>query len=284
MRIEQARVSAAIGGFRAQFLRKYSLRDYHDPNAPAVFFGCYYYNGLDIPAVLKHNSLAVIIWAGSDSIRIVNDAFRAKTFAKLLRKKNTYSVAISKHVSDDLSRAKVPHVYLPVCPTVFKLFRPEPYGDCVYTYSSHLYGWKYGVKHIAKIKERLPDLKFLTGHATAPAHWSLADMPKLYAQCFMGLRIVPHDGLSNTVIELGLMGRRCIWNGWLSNAIPYQKVDDIVRSIIRERKRTRDVKERLQYKVARHVKHDLELPPDWLSTEFYRRLFRRGKVDGCVLR
>ena len=50
----------------------------------------------------------------------------------------------------------------------------------------------------------------------------------------MGLRPIEHDGLSNTVSELGLMGRRVIWNGDTPNAINYTSKEEIVELVKQE--------------------------------------------------
>jgi hypothetical protein len=56
----------------------------------------------------------------------------------------------------------------------------------------------------------------------------------VYAQCFVNLRLTPHDGCPNTNIEMGLMGRRSIYNGDLPCSIRWNTVDDICQSIERE--------------------------------------------------
>ena len=60
------------------------------------------------------------------------------------------------------------------------------------------------------------------------------ELVDVYSQCFLNLRLTPHDGCPNTNIEMGLMGRRSIYNGDLPASIPWKSVDDICQSIMRE--------------------------------------------------
>ena len=81
-----------------------------------------------------------------------------------------------------------------------------------------------------------------------------------YKSCFIGLRLTTHDGLPNTICELGLMGRRCIYNGQLPHSIPYSNADDIVESIEREFK-SRNEDNTL---IANDMYDYLNIGDDWL--------------------
>lgn len=56
----------------------------------------------------------------------------------------------------------------------------------------------------------------------------------VYAQCFLNLRLTPHDGCPNTNLQMGLMGRKSIYNGDLPHSIAWTDVDNICESIMRE--------------------------------------------------
>ena len=149
MRIEQARVSGAIGGFEAAFLAKFGLHRYHSRTHPAIFFGCYRYNGLDIPAVLRHRGLAVIVWGGTDAAGADHAAYRP-----LLRRRNVRHIAISRSIVEDLERLGLPYYHLPVCPTVVERFKPAPLGRAVYVYSSHRHPQRYGWPTVQAVQRR----------------------------------------------------------------------------------------------------------------------------------
>ena len=86
----------------------------------------------------------------------------------------------------------------------------------------------------------------------------------MYRRCFIGMRLTEHDGLAHTVTELGLMGRRCVWNGGSPNAIPYKNVDDVVVAIEAERECLPDPE-----MVAEEMRAYLDIGTDWLDTEWY---------------
>ncbi len=60
------------------------------------------------------------------------------------------------------------------------------------------------------------------------------ELVSVYSQCFINLRLTPHDGCPNTNIEMGLMGRRSIYNGDLPASISWHSVDDICENILLE--------------------------------------------------
>jgi len=99
------------------------------------------------------------------------------------------------------------------------MYRPE-----VETYNGGIY---------QKIKEALPEYNFIETNSHT---YSREQVLEMYKKSFIGLRFTEHDGLSNTVCEMGLMGRRMIHNGDTPNCIPYEKnnINDIIESIKHE--------------------------------------------------
>ena len=93
----------------------------------------------------------------------------------------------------------------------------------------------------------------------------VSQLVDVYKKCFIGLRLTKHDGLSNTVVELGLSGRRCVWNGGSPNAVRWSTVDSVVEAIKAEQ---------LLVGVENVGLHDqmlefLALPPGWNTAEVY---------------
>jgi len=254
MRINQIYVSSAIKVFKDSMKGKYGLSDYSNRNEPAIFFGCYQKS---ISSILSHNSLAVIVWGGSDALSL-----KQKVYEEIFKRKNIKHIAISNFIAEDLNSCNIPFISLPVCPTLYDKFQPAVLGSKIYIYN---YGKRcdlYGQKIIDEVLHSLPDIEFI------PTFWGkyqLEDMQNIYQQCFIGLRPIKHDGLSNTVIELGLTGRRCIYNGNLPNAIHWKTVGDIVNSIREEYKKVGTKNEM----VAKEVLDYLTISDDWLYTEYY---------------
>ena len=267
MRIKQARIASCLRNFRAPFWQKYGLDHYSSITKPAVFFGCYAPGraasrraGPDIHAILKHQALAVLIWGGSDALYA-----GAKCFRPVLEAGHVKHIAISRSISEDLQRLEVPHIHLPIFPARVNGLTPEPLGQNIYVYSSHGTSEVYGRSIVRAVKKRLTDFNFIHAYSTPPQRYTRGELLGIYRSCFIGLRLTVHDGLSNTVVELGLMGRKCIWNGWLTNAIPWKNAKDVAHRIRREYQKEGD-----PWAVAKGVQKDLELSSAWLQTEFYK--------------
>ena len=90
-------------------------------------------------------------------------------------------------------------------------------------------------------------------------------MPSLYNKCFIGLRLVPHDGLASTVQELGLMGIKCVHNGNSPSALNYNTISDILSHIEKEAKTIGTKDEKL----AEEVKKYLTIPNTFFNVDTY---------------
>jgi len=262
--IKQCRVSNILTFFATRFMTKYGLVPYNDPNRPALFFGCYRYGSgkSDIPIILKHRSLAVVVFGGTDSLQLSE---RPQLYRELWRRPNVRFVAISGYVARDLDKVGVPYKLLPMCPASPKDFHPVPLGPEVYAYSAHGRPGFYGEPIIDRLIRKLPDTGFNVCYAEPPGNVPADKIAEVYNRCFIGLRLTPHDGLPNTVIELGMMGRRCIWNGGLPNAIPWSSEKDLIRIIIEEKAKVGNTNQKLSKK----VKVYLEIGEEWKSSNYW---------------
>ncbi len=63
------------------------------------------------------------------------------------------------------------------------------------------------------------------------------EIPSIYKQCFLGIRLTQQDGNANTVQEMGLMGIKCVHNGEFPNAINWFNLNDIIKIINEEKKK-----------------------------------------------
>ena len=82
----------------------------------------------------------------------------------------------------------------------------------------------------------------------------------------MGLRLNSHDGGSEGVIEMGLMGRRSVHNGDTPASLKWDTVDDIVSLIRRERSLLVAGVDRAQ-ELHDEVMDHIELTSNWLNLE-----------------
>ena len=116
-----------------------------------------------------------------------------------------------------------------------------------------------------KLKKMFPGLIFMVRYVRGANSVKRTQLPDLYRKCFMGLRLTPHDGCSCTAIELGLMGRRIVWNGDSPNAIKWRTLDDVAAAIREEMKLIGQTRERVREDVEKFI----NVPDYWLDTDFY---------------
>lgn len=220
MRITQ--LTTGLPFFKAQMMEKYRLHEYTDKQKPLLLFGLY--NDEELIIAKHHKAHLTIVWCGGDSMTYLpqkSEIIKALT--------NVRHIALSEFVSADLHKFGIEHIVLPITPTA-AIKNRKPRGENIYAYVDVARSEKYGYHLLPEIQERTNKRIIIADHTT----YSREQLNEVYESCFIGLRLTKHDGLPNTVIEMGLMGRNCIYNGKLPNAIPYTDVDSIVASIRRE--------------------------------------------------
>jgi len=261
--------SSLYKAFGEPFLAKYGLEDMakqirvrhsiHD--IPCVYFGCY--TDADLKQIQNNKSkFKIIVYGGTD-------ATRPKRLRELKKIEGLYHVAISDYVADDLSRLKIPYKKVGITPIDHSKYNLtlEPLGKAVYIYygskaNSHMYGEDL----FKKVQKKLPKIKF---HVCGFGDHSREGLVQIYKDSFVGLRLVKHDGLPNTVVELGLMGRRVIHNGGLPSSISYKPtVEDICRLIKKEQGRWKDSGRLLE--TRNQTLEYLNNSRDWLEESFWR--------------
>ncbi len=256
MRIKQCEYAEArISKFK-HFLKKYELEEYHSPNEPAIFFGMY--SRLTLNTLANHKSLAILIWRGSD---IISKKQRLKSVLAL-KNPNIKHVAISDFIVKDLKRVGVKPCFLPLCATKIEDLGTCKLGHEIYAYVSKKRYNFYGGPIIDKLDKKCG---YKINRALSTHTFTRKQLIRIYRKCFLGLRLTEHDGIANQVIEMGIMGRRCVHNGQQPNCLRWNNVDDVLESIDRESKRIGKVNRR----VAQRTKNYIEVGEDWLNTSYW---------------
>ena len=279
MNINQMRVSRTIFFFKKDLLEKYKLKEYHSKNSPAFFYGIY--TKTDLKAVIKHNSMKIIIWSGSDIN--IKECDRVKEWIKELRNlKNIYFISNSRFISNDMRSLKLPFRFLPISGVKINRFKPIKKGKSIYIYTSATKPSTYGKHLYEKIIKRLPQFNFIlatnkSSIITAKKRGVKIDdrilsfnknnIVQIYKKCFIGLRLTEHDGISYTVAEMGLCGIKCIHNGGQPNAIGYNGLEDIIKSIIKESKMMGTI----DMNLALRTKKYLSIKSKWKDPKFYSK-------------
>lgn len=247
MRIKQMYVSQAVSFFKQKLLEKYNLISYRDRKKPVIFNGLY--TPSDYHKLIKHKSHKTVIWCGTDAMRI-------KKHHHLLKKAGTVRhIAKSTFISKTLDKYNIKHIILPITPSSLSKNYKEK-GECIYSYTGNNRLF-YGGNLIDQIKGKV---KYKIIEA-ARSTFTSDKVYEIYEKCFMGLRLTKHDGLPNTVLEMGLMGRSCVHNGNIPNALPYTNLQSIIDHINDEYKRRHENSEDLVDKVYEF----LNIGEEWLN-------------------
>jgi len=259
MRITQAYITPCLRKFEQRYWNKYKLQPYLNSNEPALFFGCF--SNATMHKLTKHNSTAVVVWAGSDAASLRN-----KKWASFFQgNKKVFHIAKSEDIENDLRLAGLMYKAVPVNAVNPDLFRPVALGQSIYSYGEVQKPEVYGGALICNIANECSSTSFITANSSS-GDFAYSEMANLYSKCFLGLRLTKHDGLSNTVIELGLMGRRCVHNNSkLPNAIPWKTHSDIVQAIQIEQQKIGTT----DYVIADKMNAFLKISDNWLQTDFY---------------
>jgi hypothetical protein len=253
----QCYVDPILKRFGERFVTRWNLQAYSNPQAPAVFYGLYPH--LSRKTLAAHRGLAIIVWGGSDFLYATTELLEL-----LQSKKNIRHIAPSPWIANDLRLAGIPFKYLPVCCCNLDSFDTSPLGTAVYFYSPPVASADvYGSEMVKRIRKKIPTVPFLFAWNRGRGSVPHDRVKELYKQCFIGLRLTRHDGLSTTVAELGLAGRRCVWNGDSPNAIPWATTDDVITAIVKEREKIGQVRE----DIAKKVYQWLDVGNDWLRED-----------------
>ena len=208
--------------FRPRLIQKYGFRNYvawQDQKTPTVFFGCY---GIGIKEIIiRHEGLAVIVWSGSDSTRL----HEYSPFVKYCRANNdrVFHIAHSHFIQKDLEHFGIEYIDRVVLPQDFSMFKYEPkWGNLVYHYGQKARIWYYGSHLMQKLRDEWekprdkPKVEIVLSTV-----YSQKELYEIYKNSFIGVRLTEHDNMALSAIELGLMGRRTIFNGNIPCAINY---------------------------------------------------------------
>ena len=85
----------------------------------------------------------------------------------------------------------------------------------------------YGEKIYKEVVKRLPEFKFIYSNEL---NLPYEEMPKIYEECFIGLRLTEHDGNANMVQELKEMNIPVVHNQ-SDYGFKWENVDNIIRYI-----------------------------------------------------
>jgi hypothetical protein len=222
-RIKQALVAQQISFFKENFLNRWDLQEYYDPNEPCIFFG-----GRELSKYIQdHNSIKIVIPATPNDI---------PNFSIVTNRKDLFIISPLK----DTIPFEVPCKDILIQIKDYSLFQPNILGDKIYFYS----GFKNGYDEYNKHKQVITQIENQTGYEViTTAHPNLNNFfdvnylkTNFYDKSFLNLNLSKDGNHLTTAIELGMMGRKTIMKKNYQNfsfMIDYVDIENII-SIIKE--------------------------------------------------
>ena len=217
-------VSDALEHFSKRLREKYCKKKYQD--GICLFFGMY--SGKDIKILRKHQGYKFLIWGGTDCNWNYRD--RVNNFEVINKIPDLYHIAISKDIQERLHFKNIESIFFDLDLVDNKLFKPVSIkGKSIFIYNGFTEGNEciYGEKIYTKVVKKLHNFKFIYSNEL---NLPYEEMPKIYGECFIGLRLTEHDGNANMVQEMKAMNIPVVHN--LSDyGLKWKSVDDIIRYI-----------------------------------------------------
>jgi hypothetical protein len=252
----------------------HGLKDYYDINKPSFFYGIP--RKEDVDKILNHKGKKYIIFSGGDIDLLFHinkntqaTSNRLQYLKKIHSLDEVYYIPRSSFMINDMKLLNYKYTYIPFFANTFANFDIKPKGDMIYFYTyPDEQKFLYGHSIIEKIKKIRPDFKFL--ELTHPKAYEThkkyclennittcktnEDLIKYYQRCFVSIRLTNHDGIANSVYELGTLGIKTIYNDTKCPcALNYTSLDDIINHIENERKKIGTIDYSLIEKVKNYV-------------------------------
>ena len=234
MRIRQLDCRWDQDFFRPRLIQKYGMVHYTNKREPVVFFGMY--GELAKLQAMNHTGLMVIVWSGSDSLRL----HEVTGFVEWCKENEhrVFHIAHSHWIQTDLKYWGLKYIDRVVLPADLSVFKFEPeWGKSVYHYGAKQREWYYGTDIVKKLRKEWekPKGKPNRFHVTCHGGYPTDQLIELYKDSFIGVRLTEHDNMALSAIEMGLMGRRTIFNGNIPGAINYSEKYDTYIPEIRQK-------------------------------------------------
>jgi len=277
-------------GFGANITNSFpQLKSYYSNDKPAFFYGIWSVN--DIYVLKSNKSLKIIIWSGGDinydppnrpphiNNIVMNNISQIKKLT------NIFHISKSAFIDASLRYFDMKFLHIPFMAVQFDLYKPTIKGNCIYIYTAPSIR-HYGSDFYEKIIEKYPDINFIFACCKESYESFVHNKNKkylnqykiqyydehtlineIYPRCFLTLRLTIHDGIANTVQELGLMGIKSVHNGNGPSCLNYETIDDVCLHIENERKTIGTC----DYELCNKMKNYLTLPEEFFRTNFYEK-------------
>lgn len=256
-------ISSALAHFKQGFQEKWDLIDYHDQNAPAIFFGLYWQE--DIQAFLNHKGPRLVVWGGNDM-----HAYQLDLIKKAVLDKTTFTFSPPGEFSNTLTNFNIPHKILYIPNKDYSTFTPTPLGENVYVYLGQPGNLRLEYFEFDQVIKPLiytfgeDRIKWVTENKLLPIEELKT---KYYNDCFVSVKPNKRGG-ATSMYELAHMGRKTIGKGQEENLLFYTEYKDIkhlIELIVEESEYIGKTK----HDISNGIK-DIFVGNEWLYLNYWR--------------
>ena len=237
-KITHVRISDSLKHFEKRFLEYYELDLYDNTkhsNSNTIFFG--FYDNSDLVNIKNHKKKAFLMFGGTD-LSVHFDLVP-------IYQQNIQFICISDNIQKRLVNfLEIKTKFANLNPLIRKiwnvkmsmvdkrLFKPvNKIGTKIYVYDGYNDKLRnktiYNTNIVEQVKKHFPHFKFIH---SSNIKVSYEEMPSIYADCFIGLRLTDNDGNANTVQELEAMNIPVVHNH-SDYGLKWKTVADIVEHI-----------------------------------------------------
>ena len=218
--IKQIYVSKSLEHLKTRIYKIYGLSPYNSVYQPCIFFGKY--DRDDDYIITNHKSMIYAMPGGSDTLSYNN--IKHITNIKFFSLSNDMkyrllTIGINSEIVD--FNLVDEYIFKPVKTFGHKVFiydgiRKKPDNAIIYGKILH-----------DEVRKKLPQYEYIYSSELGLPY---EKMPEIYAQCFIGLRLTPHDGNANMVQEMKSMNIPVVHNQ-SEYGLKWKNVDDVVNYI-----------------------------------------------------
>jgi hypothetical protein len=237
--LQQVYISPQISHFKKEFLSRWDLREYDNPNEPTLFFGLYpdwdseiqseKDTSIDIDTFNNHNGLKLLLCGGVE--------YRINVFEKI----NNYKlICVDEWESYNSYRMGLEYTSLKIPYFDFDEYKPTPLGDKIYSHiplRENNGEWGKKFEEIFQY-EKLINL-FGEDMFCFPKEWvEPKECIKYFNQSFVNIK--PHSFRGATTSwKLGCMGRNTITTNLedAPNFLHYSSDDELKKFVDEESKK-----------------------------------------------
>lgn len=253
----QVYFSDAIKFFKEDFISKWKLEEYTNPDKPAIFLGLY--NPTDHQVVKNHKSYGIVSLTGSDMI-----PKNLNFVQNVVDNKRIFCYQAPGFPSNILKKYSIPHKSLFIAMKDYSTYSLCPLGKNIYVYkglhgnSANYYKFNSIISPLIEVfgKDRIIYTEFKSPQEL---------IENYYKNCFVYVK--PNDlGGATSMFELAHMGRKTLGGGFpsLDYLVNYKDIYHLIDLIQEEAKYIGTTRKEVSTQVKNTFTGD-----EWLNLSYW---------------